>query len=373
MAATQDQILDALNAIAPLQHAEPWDNVGLLIDSTRTGRISRLFLTIDLTAAVADEAIAKKAQMIVAYHPPIFEPMQRLTDPRLLRLIQSNIAVYSPHTALDAAPGGVNDWLAEGMGHGACDPIEHSIAQDGAAEDNYKVVVFVPAAQADALRNALAHAGAGRIGEYSQCSFNISGRGTFRGSDAANPTVGKRGRLETVDEIRLEMICPQSALADVTRAIHTHHPYEEPAFDLYALHAPPVPGIGQGRVLKLDKAIALATLVRRVKQHLGLARVRLARAARHRRAGAKVQRIAVCAGAGASVLRGVDADVYLTGEMRHHDLLDATERGRSVILCDHTNTERGYLPVFKRRLAKALGKGVRIDISKRDAEPLQIV
>lgn len=369
MPAAISAVVDALKEIAPLDLAEEWDNVGLLIERTRPDPIGRVLLTIDVTDAVLEESIRSKAEMIVAYHPPIFEPVKRFAaKDRLARLIRHDLAVYSPHTALDAAPGGVNDWLADGLGPGRREPIHQARVTD--RNQAYKVVVFVPREALDGLRSAMAQASAGTIGHYSHCSFNIPGFGTFLGDATTRPTVGQPGRMETVEEVRLDMVCGDWALPAVVEAIRRTHPYEEPAWEVYPLAPRPMADTGQGRIVILDRAAPIIELVGRVKRHLGLQSVRLAMGHSRR---ARVKSIALCAGAGGSVVCGQPADVYLTGEMRHHDILAANARGTSVILCDHTNTERGYLPVLKKKLHEKLGRAVRIDISKADREPLEII
>ncbi|MAE62312.1 MAG: Nif3-like dinuclear metal center hexameric protein [Planctomycetaceae bacterium] len=368
MAATLNTVLDVLDRIAPLSYAAAWDNVGLLLAPARPRRIERMLLTIDLAAPVVDEAIAARASMIVAYHPPIFEPIKRVHG-RLAALIERRVAVYSPHTALDAASGGVNDWLAEGLGPGDVGAMESLPATDDL--NDCKLVAFVPADHVDRMREQLKGL-AGWIGDYRECSFGVTGTGTFRGGPGTHPVVGQANRLERVDEVRLEMSCEGAALPRIEAAIREVHPYEEPAWDVYRLAAKPTTHIGYGRSVALKRPARLATIVQRVKRHLKLSHVRVAAAKGHRRGGT-IRNIALCAGAGGSVLGGASADVYLTGEMRHHDVLAAVEAGTSVILCDHTNTERGYLPVLKKKLAAELGRGVRIDVSKRDAEPLRVV
>ncbi|MBI1370322.1 MAG: Nif3-like dinuclear metal center hexameric protein [Planctomycetes bacterium] len=366
----------ALLTLAPLQFAEEWDNVGLLVEPTNPRPVRRLMLTIDLTEPVLDEAIARKTDMIVAYHPPIFEPVKRLVAalPKsrlLVRLLEAGIAVYSPHTALDAAPGGVNDFLADGLGDGDRHPIQP--AAPITHHQTHKVVVFVPTEHLHKVREAMASAGAGHVGHYDHCSFSLPGMGTFRGDETTNPVIGAPGQLESVEEVRLEMVSDQCDLAHVAQAILQTHPYEEPAWEIHPLTPRPRVGIGPGRAVTLDRPISIDALVTRIKKHLGLKHVRLARCERHRRRGHAVREIKLCAGAGGSLLKGQGGDAYLTGEMRHHDILAANAAGISVILTDHTNTERPYLPVLKANLHKLLGKSVRIDISKIDADPLVIV
>jgi dinuclear metal center YbgI/SA1388 family protein len=389
----------ALGEIAPLHLAEEWDNVGLLVEPSRPRPIRRILLTIDLTDAVLDEAIRGKADMIVAYHPPIFEPIKRL-DGRsaITRLVERGIAVYSPHTALDAIFPGVNDWIAAGLGsYWSTSPIKPAPAarpfnpvgpvvggfyaprtaqEDEKKPRTVKVVVFVPAAAADRVRQAMADQGAGHIGDYSHCSFNIDGQGTFLGGQSTKPTVGKKGRLERVPEVRLEMVAYAANLSDIIPAIRKVHPYEEPAIDIYPLEGEPDQRLrrcGQGRTIWLHKAVSLSVIVRRLKKHLGVRYVRVAATEAHQR-GRRIMTLSICAGAGGSVLRQcTNTELYITGEMRHHDILAANARGISVILCDHTNTERGALTLLRKALHDQLGKSVRIDISKADREPLSIV
>jgi len=252
-------VIQTLENIAPLNYAEEWDNVGLLINPLRPKNIKKILLTIDLTEAVADEAIAGKTDLILAYHPILFRPASRLDaekacDRTVMKLVQKNIAVYSPHTALDAIIGGVNDWLADGVGEG-------------------EVSVLQPVANSDA---------------------------------------------------------------------------------------------GQGRLVELKRPVKLKTLAQRVKKHLGLKTLRLATAAED----TPIKTIALCAGAGTDAFKGIQAHCYLTGEMSHHNILAATLDGAHIILCEHTNTERGYLPTFGKILCKALGNGIDISVSEIDSDPI---
>jgi putative NIF3 family GTP cyclohydrolase 1 type 2 len=307
--------------------------------------------------------------------PVIFGGLKRIAagdaKSRLVaEALERRIAIYCPHTALDAAPGGMGDWLAAGIGKGAVEPIVQATALP--AGEQCKVVVFVPAAQVDRLRQAMAAAGAGRIGDYSHCSFNLDGRGTFLGGASTHPTLGQRGVLETVPEVRLEMVASQRALPRIAQAIARTHPYEEPAWEVAPLAPKPRVGVGAGRLVELDEPISASALVSRVKKLCGLKQVRLAAGTEAKR-GKAIQLVAVCPGAGGSLFENVAADAYVTGEMRHHDVLAKVESGAAVVLTDHTNTERGYLPRLRKRMADALGKGVEIAISKRDADPLVVV
>lgn len=374
MSRTLSQVIALLERLAPLELSEDWDNTGLLLEPLGAAMrpIERAFLCIDLSETVLDEALERRADLLIAYHPPLFRGLKRLRarspeERVLLRALDAGLAIYSPHTALDAAPGGVNDWLARGFGVGETRPL---VAHAAAAE--FKLVVFVPEAHVAALRSALARElGAGQIGNYSECSYELSGRGSFFGNDQAAPSVGERGKLEFVAETRLEMRCPAAAVKDLARVIAAHHPYEEPAWDLYPLATPARANVGAGRLLVLDQPLSLSEAVTRLKAHLELASVRVASAAPHA-AGAPISRIAVCAGAGGSLFEKVHGvDLFVTGELRHHDVLAKLRAGSSVILSEHTHTERGFLPEFARNLERLAEGQLQALVSERDRDPLR--
>jgi dinuclear metal center YbgI/SA1388 family protein len=363
-------LIEAMETIAPLAAAESWDNVGLLVGSP-SWSASRVLLTIDLTETVLDEAIEVGARAIVAYHPPIFEPLRALTDATgkqriALRAAAAKIAVYSPHTALDAAPGGVNDWLAGAIGDGATEALAPHEAVPGS--ESRKLVTFCPADAVARVRDALAGAGAGHIGAYSKCSFELAGTGTFLAGRGTAPAVGKRGSLQRVDEIRLEMVCGDATLAAAVEALRTAHPYEEPPIEVYTLAPRPERGTGAGRRIVLARSCGLPAIVDSIKRRL---RVPAVRVATGRDAPSRYRTAAVCAGAGGSLLDAAIAggcELFLTGEMRHHDVLDAQARGCTIVLPGHTNTERGYLGTLRGRLARHLPK-CTVTVSKRDRCP----
>lgn len=364
-------IVKTMETIAPIRLAAEWDNVGLLL-GLPDDPADRVLLTIDLTDAVLDEAIAKQVRAIIAYHPPIFQPLRAVANhsPRerlLLKTLRAGLAVYSPHTALDAAPDGLADWLARAFGSGDIRALKpHAELPRSEAT---KVVTFCPADVVDRLRNALASVGAGRIGAYEQCSFELAGAGTFFATDDATPTVGGKGRLERVQEVRLEMVCPRRSLALAMTTIRQFHPYQEPPIEIHALEPRPDRSSGEGRRIVLDRAVTLKTLASRIKEALGVARVKVATAPEID----KVQTIGVCAGSGVDLLDEAIAEgcqLFLTGEMRHHEVLSATSRGCAVMLAGHTNTERGFLPRLRDRLAASLPNGEFL-VSRADRDPFE--
>jgi len=358
------ELIVAMERIAPTRLAESWDNVGLLVGD-QAQAVTRVLLAIDYTPAVAREGEAANCDVVIAYHPPIFAPLKRIDAGGLIHdAIRRGVAIYSPHTALDAADGGTNDVLCDLLGLTAREPLRVATQ----ASTHYKLVTFVPAEQTERVSEALFAAGAGRIGRYSSCSFRTDGTGTFFGEAGSNPAVGQSGRLEQAPEIRLETVVPIDAVAEVVRALRAAHPYEEPAFDLNQLAAPPE-GAGQGRVGTFDEPVERAVLIERIKRGLALDHLLAAGPAE-----GIVRRAAVCAGACGEMLSDAiraKADLYLTGEMRHHDALRAAAAGVTIVCTLHSNSERVTLARLKQRLEQAL-PGVSFLLSQADRDPFAV-
>jgi len=374
---TVRRLVEAMQAIAPLHLAAEWDNVGLLIGSPRRPA-RRVMLTIDLIEAVLDEAVRQRIDAMIAYHPPIFPAageVRAITDADargrvILGAARAGISVYSPHTALDAAAGGLNEWLAAGLGPGEVAALlPHAALPES---EQVKIVTFAPPRAIDGLREAMNRAGAGRIGAYEQCSFEMAGTGLFRGGRGTNPAVGRAGRLERVGEVRLEMACSKAMLADALRAMRRAHPYEEPAFEVHALAPRPNPASGECWASTPEHPLTLRALTQRVKRRLGVARLHVALPERPPQRHA---RIGVCAGSGGAILpAAIDhgCTAFITGELKHHEVVAATSRGCAIVLAGHTNTERPFLRVLKQRLARAL-PGVFVAISRRDRDPISLM
>lgn len=352
-------ILLRFEALAPLRYAETWDNVGLLVGDPAQA-VHKLLLTNDYTALVADEAQEGGCDLVFSYHPPLFKPLKHLRPPSVIfEAARRGVAIYSPHTALDAAPGGTNDVLAEALGCVDITPLRVAVGQD----TQHKLVTFVPEAALDKVAAALFAAGAGHIGRYRACSFRTPGTGTFFGAADTHPTVGQSGRLETAPEVRLETVLPVGKVTQVVQALRDSHPYEEPAFDLTRLAAPPE-SVGMGRIGRLDN-VPRATLVTRLKEALGTSNLLIAGPQ-----DGVVARAAVVAGAGGDFLRDAiraGAQLFVTGEMRHHDALYAASRGITVIMTLHSNSERLTL----QRVAKTLQAQLSVPIvtSQVDRDP----
>lgn len=384
-----DALLSLLRQVAPEYLAEDWDQVGLHLAGAGKP-IRKAMLCIDLTPPVLAEAIESKCQLIVAYHPPIFHPLKRLADrdwkeTMLAEAIRKGIAVYSPHTALDAVRQGMNDWLCDGLG-AAGERWSIAVPQSGRSGKS-KIIVYTPRESADKVRQAMANAGCGHIGGYSDCSFNVEGIGTFKGDANSNPTIGTPGVLESVEETRIEMICFDSMAGEAVRSIREAHPYEEPAIDVFQLFSPVPPEDEwqtSGRIVFLKSPVTAETLVRRVKKTLGLQKLKAAippdYRARHWQPDedlpGKLLKVAVCVGAGGSLFEkplAVDADAYITGEMQHHQVLDLYNKGKVVILAGHTNTERPFLKNYRDAIVERGGDKVEWLISEADVAPIGIV
>jgi len=364
-------LVNAMESIAPLSLKESWDKVGLQLGNPQRSITGPILLTIDLTERVLQEAIDAKASAIVAYHPPIFSPIEALTDrthtERIIRgCAEAGIAIYTPHTALDAAEDGIADWLCEGVSapageaqqgvmHGDCRALIP--ATGGNPDREVKVITFVPNEAVDLLRGALGTAGAGGMGNYKLCSFSSVGEGTFLPQDGANPNIGKVGSLQRVDETRIEMVCSRRSLALVIETLKEFHPYETPAYDILELVPEPVRGLGSGRRLVLDRPTDIANISDRLKHHLDRSRIRYALAMGHESSKHVFQTIAIVPGSGGSLWHDAceqGCELFVTGEMTHHNILAARQSGISILLAGHTNTERGYLPRLKDKLVQLL-------------------
>lgn len=365
---TVGAVTAAMDQIAPPALAQSWDNVGLLVGD-RSAACKRVLLCIDLTPAVLREAVASRCEMIVSYHPPLFKPVKRLladsegTESIVHQAIARGIAIYSPHTALDAAEGGVNDVLAGLCGLKDVGPFEYV----SVGRREYKVVTFVPFAQLEEVASAMFAAGAGRIGDYEQCSYRLRGEGTFFGTESTNPQVGRKGQLERVAETRIEMIASERCLPEVIAALRRSHPYEEPAFDIYPLTPEPEMGIGRVGVLPHGTTLGnLAKLLKRATKSQVMMTVGAAKT--------KLRRAAVCGGsAGRMPLempRAAACDVIVTGEIRHHDALSILRAGKTAIALGHWESERPVLAPLAEQLKRAVG-AVDVRLSRNDAPPFQ--
>jgi dinuclear metal center YbgI/SA1388 family protein len=361
-------IAAAIEQIAALKLAQDWDNVGLLIGDAQRN-VKNILLTIDVTGDVVAEAKRLKTDLIISYHPVIWDGLKQITangpTGAVYNLIKAGIAVFSIHTALDVATDGVNDGLAEIVGICDAEPIGDYV--DNPTGDNYKLVVFIPIESAAKISNAVFTAGAGAIGNYRNCSFGAEGTGTFLPLKGAKPAIGKKGEMEKVPEIRFETIVPAGKLADCIAAIKKAHPYDTPAFDVFKLYDTQSK-FGLGRIGKLTQPVRTKQIIDRIKKYTGAKAVGIVGDEKR-----LVKTAAVCAGSCGKIINTViaaKADCYVTGELKHHQALAAQEAGLTCICLSHTVSERFILKKFAKQLQKQI-KQVTIKISKKDADPFK--
>jgi len=356
--------ISQIEKFAPRALAQSWDNTGLLIGDGNSA-VKKILLTIDITQEVVKEAKQAGCNFILSYHPVIWDGLKSITENSVVyELVRSGICVYSIHTALDAVAGGVNDGLAEIVGIKNPQPIGDFV---NSQKQNYKLVVFVPADSLQKVADAVFKAGAGWIGNYSHCSFRSAGTGTFLPLEGAKPAIGKKGKLEKVDEIRFESIVPAEKVADCLKAMKSAHPYEMPAFDVIKLYDFENK-IGLGRIGLLEKPVQLSAILKKIKRITG-AKVAGIVGNKNR----KVKKAAVCAGSCGKLIMTViseKCDLYLTGEIKHHQALAAQEAGVTVVCLSHTVSERFILKKIAKEMQKSL-KDVKIIISKKDKDPFE--
>jgi dinuclear metal center YbgI/SA1388 family protein len=338
------EVIQLFEQFSPKAFAMEGDKVGLQI-GTLNQTVQNVLIALDVTEEVVEEAIAKNAQLIIAHHPPIFRPLQKITTDTpgggmIAKLIKHDIGVYAAHTNLDVAKGGVNDLLAEALG------LKNAEVLVPTFEDKLKkLVVFVPEENAEQLREALGNAGAGSIGNYSHCSFSGTGEGRFLPGENTNPHIGKQGKLEAVHEVRIETIFPQSIEKRVIQAMIKAHPYEEVAYDVYSLENTGEQ-LGLGRIGKVEET-TLGEFAEHVKAAFDVNKVRVVGDLT-----AKVKKVAVLGGDGnkyysQAKFRG--ADVYITGDIYYHTAHDAMMAGLNMIDPGH-NVEK----VMKKGVARVM-------------------
>ncbi len=360
-----------INAIYPPALAEDWDNVGLQVGDP-TAEVSRIAVALDPVEATLTEAVSKKAELLVCHHPLIFKPLRHLTPndetgKLVLRAVQEKVAIFSAHTNLDRATGGLNDWLAERLGLIDARPME---TNEGLL---FKLVVFVPVEAQETVADALFSAGAGAIGAYDRCSFRAAGTGTFRAGAGTDPYVGEPGKDESVDEVRLETVVPKEKLGRVVARMVKAHPYEEVAYDLYPL-LNDRPDVGLGRIGKLAEPVSLSEYAAQIKSSLDAGHVRVVGPG-HK----KICKVAVCGGSGASLLATAyrqGADLLVTGDVKYHDARIAESLGIALVDAGHFATEKIAVEGLTRQLHKIIeDKGFEIEVLPLSGErdPFEVI
>ena len=333
---TVQHVISLMEQLAPRSYAESWDNVGLMVGD-RNAVVTGVLTTLDVTEEAIAYAIEHNYNMIVSHHPLIFKGLKQLScdtvQGRMInQLIQHKIAVYSAHTNLDIAPGGLNDMLANQLGL-----IDIKGFVKTGEEVLYKVTTFVPESSANAVRHAMGTAGAGKIGNYEHCSFSLHGEGRFIGNEASHPVIGEAGALTVAPEVQVNAIVDGTHLSQVIESMKAAHPYEEVAYEVVSLVSPIASTQYLGRVGRLPNALNLDTFREWVQEALPLANIRFAGIAPK-----EIQSIALCSGAGAEFIKDaarLHVDAYITGDVKYHEAQMAKELGLLVVDAGHFGTE----------------------------------
>lgn len=343
-------LMKLMDAWAPPMLAESWDHPGLQVGDPEH-IVRSVLVSLDLTREAVRYAKAQGIGMVISHHPFLFRPLKTLDlqtekGQIIADLITGQISAFAAHTNLDTADGGVNDALADVL------ELENRKGLVKIHENKqYKLVVYVPLSHADAVRKALADAGAGAVGAYDRCAFVSEGKGHFHCREEAHPYIGTAGEEEAAEEVRIETFLSENDIAPVTAALRRAHPYEEPVYDLYELkegsHWDTM-----GRIGDLPRAMTEREVLAYIKEKLGLPIVKYAGHAAER----EIRTVAVLGGAGvefAKDAKAAGADLYLTGDVKYHEAQDAAAMGLLLVDGGHFYTERVIIPVIARRIRKA--------------------
>lgn len=339
-------ITNFLENFAPLGLQESYDNAGLITGDINT-EITSVLITLDVTERVVEEAIQKKAQLIVAHHPIIFSGLKKITgknyvERTIIKAIKNDIAIYAAHTNLDSVDGGVNRKICDKLGLENC-----KILQPVAGQLK-KLVTFIPVDNADEVRETVFNAGAGNIGNYDSCGFVTEGKGSFRGNENSNPFAGKKGEIHAEREVRFETIFPGYLQGRIIDALLKSHPYEEVAYDIYPLENK-FDKIGMGMVGTLAEPIAETLFLKQLKQTFNTGVIKHTTLL-----GKNVGRVAVCGGSGSFLLDAAiaaGADFFVSGDFKYHQFFDAENK---TVIADigHFESEQFTKELFYELLTK---------------------
>lgn len=342
MAVFVRDIYRVMDQMAPFSLSMDFDNTGLLVGD-EDAEVTGVLLALDCTSAVLEEAQKKGANLILTHHPIIFKGIKSVrADSVVYQAIRRGVHVISAHTNLDIAQGGVNDCLAHQLG--LSDLRGLTVTNSKLYQ---KIVAFVPETHWKAVYDAMTSAGAGTMENYAGCAYLTHGEGTFLPMEGADPFLGTLGKQETVQEVRIEMVCPPQKTKEVVAAMKQVHPYEVPAYDVMENQA-----ITQtetlGRVGTLNHPLTPQELAQYVKERLGGGSIRYTEGC------APITTVAVCGGAGDSEVESAlrcGAQALITGEVKHHIFLEASRCGMTLIEAGHFETEDVVLDPLKERLA----------------------
>lgn len=366
---THSNVFRWMEQWAPQSLAYDWDPVGLQVGSYKE-LVKNILVTLDVDLRVVKEAIGKNVNLIIAHHPLMFNAIQSINTDQtqgkiLQKLLANDITVYAAHTNLDIAEGGVNDVLADLLELENKRPLA-----DIQEEALYKIVVFVPESHVEKVRHALSSGGAGHIGNYSHCTFQTKGEGTFKPLEGTNPFIGTQGKIEYVPEYKIESIVPKHKLDQAIQKMISAHPYEEVAYDIYPLDNKGKKH-GLGRIGHLKESMSLEQLIKTVKEAYQLDTLRFTGDLQQ-----TINRVAVVGGSGQKyiqIAKQKDADVLITGDVTYHQAQIADEIGIAIIDAGHY-IERLALKSIQQYLQKKIaGHLIQVHVSKVNTNPFQNV
>ncbi|MBS41621.1 MAG: Nif3-like dinuclear metal center hexameric protein [Nocardioides sp.] len=361
-------VVDLIHTWYPPGTAESWDAVGLVLGDPSQD-VAKVMLAVDPTPAVAAEAVAWGADLLLVHHPLFLKGVHGFaaTTPKgrtATTLVAAGCALLTAHTNADLAVDGVSDAMARALGLEDVEPLVPA-----ASDPMDKLTVYVPQEADAVMRAAIGEAGAGRIGHYDFASFSSTGEGRFRPLDGAEPMIGTVGEVQTVDEVRIEVVLPRALRAAVVRAMRDAHPYEEPAYQVLEMADGGIGASGTGRIGNVVRT-SLGEFAESVAAALPATSHGVRVAGDPERS---VRRIAVCGGAGDFLLdtvRATDADVYVTSDLRHHPASEFLEHeGPALVDVAHWAAESTWLPVVAERLSGALDGGVETRVSETVTDP----
>ncbi len=340
-------ILSVIDRFSPFILQEEYDNSGVQYADLNEN-INKILICLDVTSEIIEEAVRQNCNTILSHHPMFFRPLTKITrqeNPVIFQLLYNHINLISAHTNYDLAENGLNDYVGKLLGLKKIGCLEEC------KEKTFKLAVYVPEKYQENLLNELFLVGAGNIGNYSEVSFTIKGKGSFKPMEGTKPFIGKTGKRELVHEVKIETIFRERDSDKIIATIHKNHPYEEPAYDIYQLTNKSKSGIGLFAELPAEQN--LETICKKIKDKLHIPYLRAIKANNQNQ---QIRNIALCTGGGGSLINKAiqkKADLLITGDIKHHEALTAKEMGLNIIDVEHFYTEKHFVPAIKKQLAKS--------------------
>ncbi|HAN17934.1 MAG: Nif3-like dinuclear metal center hexameric protein [Bacteroidetes bacterium GWC2_33_15] len=357
------EVISYLESFAPLSLQEDYDNSGLIIGNP-DAELTGILITIDSIEEVVQEAIDKNLNLIISHHPVIFSGLKKINgknyiEKTVLKAIKNDIAIYAAHTNLDSVSGGVNSKIAQKLN------LKNTRILSNSLNQLIKLVYFVPVQQAEETRKAVFEAGAGHIGNYDMCSFNVEGKGTFKARENTNPFVGKKGEIHTENEIRVEVILPKQIKNNVIQALISAHPYEEVAYDLYALENE-YTGSGIGIIGELENEMNELDFLNQLKSLFNAKCIRYTGLL-----DKPIKKAALCGGSGSFLLNRAiaeKADVFISADFKYHQFFDANNK---ILIADigHFESEQFTKELIYELLIKKFPK-FAVHLSEINSNPI---